>query len=201
LFDFPVTCRVDNDCFLGHICLNNMCIFGCKSNEDCGSVESCRDNVCTNPCLAMPCGPNAVCTVANQRAMCSCRVGFVPNPTAKVACVRTPAEPCNENRECPAGYSCRDDSCQPVCTSDATCHGNEKCDVSASVCKPLCRKDDDCRSGEICDGLVCNVGCRSDNDCPSDKSCIDGKCRGKGRNARRPNGTRHCCVRVCDDDD
>jgi len=174
-----VTCRVDNDCFLGHICLNNMCLFGCKSNEDCASVESCRDNVCTNPCVAMPCGPNAICTVANQRAMCSCRVGFVPNPTAKIACIRTPAEPCNENQECPAGYSCNDNSCQPVCSSDASCHGNEKCDMSVSICKPLCRKDDDCRSGEICNGLVCNVGCRSDTDCPHDRSCINNKCRGK----------------------
>ena len=25
-----LTCRVDNDCFLGHVCLNKMCLVGCR---------------------------------------------------------------------------------------------------------------------------------------------------------------------------
>lgn len=83
-YSVAVTCRVDHDCFLGHICLHNMCIFGCHSDEDCSASETCRDNRCTNPCHSSPCGPNAVCAVTNHRATCSCRLGLVPNPTAQV---------------------------------------------------------------------------------------------------------------------
>lgn len=79
-----MTCRVDHDCFLGHICLHNMCIFGCHSDEDCSASETCRDNRCSNPCQNSPCGPNAVCNVNSHRATCSCRPGLVPNPTAQV---------------------------------------------------------------------------------------------------------------------
>lgn len=81
---FSVTCRVDHDCFLGHICLHNMCIFGCHSDEDCSASETCRDNRCTNPCAFNPCGPNSVCAITNHRATCSCRQGLVPNPSAQV---------------------------------------------------------------------------------------------------------------------
>ncbi|PNF25788.1 hypothetical protein B7P43_G12126 [Cryptotermes secundus] len=174
-----LTCRVDNDCFLGHICLHNMCIYGCHSEDDCSASESCRDNRCVNPCSDSPCGPNAVCTVSNQRASCSCRSGFVPNPIAKVACVRVPGQPCTENRECPTGSTCLDDACRPVCSSDIGCLGNERCDLTSGVCKPLCRRDDDCRSGEVCEGLVCVTGCRSDSGCPVDRACISSKCIGE----------------------
>lgn len=171
-----LTCRVDNDCFLGHICLNNMCIYGCKTDEDCSATESCRNNRCVDPCLESPCGPNAACHVSNQRASCSCRDGLVPNPTAKIACVRAPAPPCTENRSCPSGTSCVDEACRFVCSSDSGCLSNERCDITTGVCKPLCRRDDDCRSGEICDGLSCSTGCRTNSGCPKDKSCLDGRC-------------------------
>ncbi|CAG2055426.1 unnamed protein product, partial [Timema podura] len=171
-----LTCRVDNDCFLGHICLHNMCVFGCHSDEDCGASESCRDNRCSNPCSPNPCGPNAACTVSNQRASCSCTKGFVPNPSAKVACVRTPAAPCSENRDCPSSTTCLVGSCLPVCSSNTGCLSNERCDPGSGVCRPLCRRDQDCRSGEVCEGLVCAVGCRSDSGCPADRACINSKC-------------------------
>ncbi|KAK3931322.1 Fibrillin-1, partial [Frankliniella fusca] len=171
-----LTCRVDNDCFLGHICLHNMCMFGCHDDSDCSASESCRDNRCVNPCQASTCGPNAACSVYNQRASCSCQAGFVPNPTAKVACVRTPALPCSENRDCPVGATCLESACRPVCSSDGGCLGNERCDAAAGVCKPLCRRDDDCRSGEVCEGLMCVAGCRSDSGCPGDRACVGSKC-------------------------
>ncbi|KAJ8890120.1 hypothetical protein PR048_009627 [Dryococelus australis] len=173
---FAVTCRVDNDCFLGHICLHNMCVFGCHADEDCSASETCRDNRCANPCAPNPCGPNAVCTVSNQRASCSCSPGLVPNPTAKVACVRAPAPACSENRDCPSGNKCLAGTCLPVCSSEAGCLGNERCDVGAGVCRPLCHRDQDCRSGEMCEGLVCRIGCRSDTGCPVGKACVNSQC-------------------------
>ncbi|GLH00240.1 Putative dumpy, partial [Gryllus bimaculatus] len=143
-----VTCRVHNDCFLGHICLNNMCIFGCTTNDDCTASEACVEHRCADPCAASPCGPNALCAVSNQRASCSCRDGFVPSPTAQVACVRAPAQPCSENRECGAGQACHEGACRPLCAGAAGCLASERCVADAGVCKPVCRRDDDCRRGE-----------------------------------------------------
>ncbi|CAH1986493.1 unnamed protein product [Acanthoscelides obtectus] len=171
-----LTCRVDNDCFLGHICLHHMCFFGCHSDDDCASTESCINNKCASPCSANPCGPNAICTVSNHRATCSCGEGFVPNPSAKVACVRAPAQPCKENRECQKGNICTEGFCRTICSSDKNCLSNERCETSTGVCKPICRKDDDCRNDEICEGLACTIGCRSDSNCPSDAACVNNKC-------------------------
>lgn len=156
-----------------------MCLFGCHSDEDCSASEACRDNKCANPCLAVPCGPNAVCSVSNQRASCSCRSGFVPNPTAQIACVRAPALPCSENRDCKVGDTCVDRECHQVCGSDAGCLVNERCDPIIGVCKPLCQSDNDCRNGEVCENLMCISGCRSDTSCPVDKACVNSKCIGE----------------------
>lgn len=169
-----LTCRVDNDCFLGHICLHNKCVFGCHSDEDCSGSESCFNNKCKNPCEENPCGPNALCTVSNQRASCSCAQGMVPSPTARIGCIRSPALPCSENRDCDESSACFNDYCRPVCASDAGCLNNERCDHGA--CKPMCRKDDDCRNGETCQGQTCSPGCRSNSGCPDNLSCINQQC-------------------------
>lgn len=171
-----LTCRFDNDCFLGHICRNNICLYGCHNDNDCTNTESCRNNKCINPCHDSPCGPNALCLVSNHRATCSCLKGFVPNPSAKVACIRRPAEPCEHNKNCPISYACVEKYCRPLCSSDSGCVTNERCDKTTGICKPICRKDDDCRYNEICDGLTCIPGCRANAHCPIDKSCVDNKC-------------------------
>lgn len=171
-----LTCRVDNDCFIGHICLNNMCFYGCHDDNDCTSSESCRNNKCINPCEEHPCAPNALCAVYNHRATCSCGKGFIPNPSAKIACVRTPVEYCRQNKDCPVGTACVDKLCRPLCSIDTGCVTNERCDKIAGICRPICRKDSDCRYNEICDGIACITGCRTDSNCPKDTSCIDNKC-------------------------
>nr|CAH7750346.1 unnamed protein product [Callosobruchus chinensis] len=153
-----------------------MCFFGCHNDDDCASTESCIDNKCANPCGTNPCGPNAICTVSNHRATCSCGEGFVANPSAKVACVRAPAQPCKENRECQRGNICTEGFCRTICSSDKNCLSNERCEISVGVCKPICRKDDDCRNDEVCEGLICTIGCRSDSKCPSDAACVNNKC-------------------------
>lgn len=171
-----LTCRVDNDCFIGHICINNLCYYGCHNDNDCTSSESCRNNKCINPCDESPCGPNALCLTYDHRPSCSCIKGFVPNPSAQVACVRTPAEPCTQNKDCPNGSACLDKFCKPICSSDAGCVANERCDKVAGICKSICRKDNDCRYDEICDGIACITGCKSDSNCPVENSCVDNKC-------------------------
>lgn len=173
-----LTCRLDNDCFLGHICLHNMCSFGCRADEDCNANEACLGNKCVNPCEATPCGPNAKCTVFNQRATCSCPTGFIPNPTAKIACLRLPGPVCQTNRDCATGAACIAGVCTPVCSTGANCLSNERCD-SAGICKSLCRRDEDCRSGEICEGLMCVSGCRADIECQNGYACINNQCIGE----------------------
>jgi hypothetical protein len=173
-FSISVTCRVDNDCFLGHICLNNKCSFGCHADEDCSASETCRNNKCINPCSENPCGPNAVCTVANQRASCSCVNNMLPSPTAKIGCVRAPATECTANRECGDGLACVNEMCRPVCANDDGCLNSERC--INSICTPQCRRDNDCQNGEVCQGLTCVAGCRSDQGCPNQLSCINQQC-------------------------
>lgn len=165
---------MDNDCFLGHVCLHNKCVFGCHSDDDCSASESCRNDKCVNPCAENPCGPNAACSVANHRATCNCLEGMVPNPTPQVGCVRSPPQECNENRDCPYGLACFESVCRPLCAEDAGCLSNERCQNGA--CKPLCRRDDDCRNNEVCLGLSCVPGCRSDQGCPTHLSCFDQQC-------------------------
>lgn len=170
-----LTCRLDNDCFLGHICLNNMCFHGCRADEDCNGNEACSGNKCTNPCEDNPCGPNAKCSVVNQRASCTCPDGFLPNPSAIIACLRAPGPICSANRDCSSGLACVASTCIPVCSSNANCLSNERCD-SSGTCKALCRQDEECRSGEICDGVVCVVGCRANQECSEGFACINNQC-------------------------
>jgi len=168
-----VTCRVDNDCFLSHICLNNMCVIGCRSNSDCSGSESCIGQRCTDSCSEGSCGPNSICRVVNHQPTCRCPSGMIPNPTPLVGCVREPTV-CTANRDCGDGLSCDGGTCRPICSTNKNCFSNEICDKG--LCKPICRQDGDCRSGEICEGLTCMVGCRSDTSCPNEHSCAGNKC-------------------------
>ena len=171
-YNFLVTCRVDNDCFLGHVCLNKMCIVGCRQNSDCPESNACINNRCTDPCAAA-CGPNAKCQVVNHRAQCSCPQGYIPNPTSMVACVKQP-QICSSNAQCPDRQVCDGKFCKDVCFNDKNCGKNEVCDNG--LCKAMCRVDDDCNSQEICRGVTCVLGCRSSSTCPQDQACINNQC-------------------------
>lgn len=99
---------------------------------------------------------------------------MVPSPTAKIGCIRSPALPCGENRDCAESQACFGGQCRPICADDLGCLSNERCDNGA--CKPICRLDDDCRAGELCQGLICSPGCRSDSACADDYACINQQC-------------------------
>ena len=114
--------------------------------------------------------------VVGQRALCSCKDDFLPNPTAVQGCVREPAS-CVANKQCPSGFACNHKFCKPICNSDANCPSNELC--IKNVCQEICRKDGDCNSDEICQGVHCVKGCRGDGDCSVRESCQDNKCIGE----------------------
>ena len=187
---FAVTCRVDNDCFLGHVCLNKMCIVGCRANSDCPESNICINYRCTDPCRGDTCGPNAKCQVVEHRAQCSCPVGFIPNPTPVVGCVKQP-QTCSSNAQCPERQVCDGKFCKNVCFNDKTCLVNEVCDNG--ICKPLCRRDDDCNSQEICKGVTCVLGCRSSSSYPNDLACINNQCTDPCSSSTTSCGTNALC--------
>ena len=167
---------MDNDCFLGHVCLDKMCLVGCRENTDCPSALSCVNNRCQDPCAGVSCGPNAVCQALDQRATCACRAGFSPNPTAVIGCTREPIR-CAGNKQCPENFQCNSGFCKAVCNTDANCQSGELC--VSNLCQEICRTDSDCSSGEFCRGVTCVKGCRSHVDCPQEQSCEENKCIGK----------------------
>ena len=75
---------MDNDCFLGHVCLDKMCLVGCREQTDCPSTQACIKNQCLDPCSVSACGPNALCQSLDRAAYCACEKGFFPNPTPAV---------------------------------------------------------------------------------------------------------------------
>ena len=151
-----------------------MCMVGCKEGSDCPSSTTCIDNRCTNPCSVASCGPNARCTVVDQRAQCSCLEGFQPNSNAAVGCIRE-AIVCLTNSQCPPGMQCDSSFCKPICNNDDNCLPNELC--LGSICKDICRTDNDCGPQEICQGVTCTKGCRVNNECPSSSACINNLCQ------------------------
>ena len=153
-----------------------MCIVGCRENSDCPSSFSCTANTCSNPCKGITCGPNSRCQAFNQTASCVCEVGFHPNPTAAIGCIREPAR-CASNNQCRDKFQCDSSFCKPICSTDSNCLPNELC--INNLCSEICRSDNDCNSNEICQGVRCVKGCRTHVDCPSSQSCHSSKCIGK----------------------
>ena len=50
---------------------------GCRSDSDCPSSRACRNRACVNPCReGSPCATQAICSVKDHRAQCSCSIGF-----------------------------------------------------------------------------------------------------------------------------
>ena len=81
-------CRVDDDCNSDEICQGVTCVLGCRSSSTCPASQACINNECTDPCSSSisSCGTNAVCTVQNHQALCSCPAGLTGDST--IACTR-----------------------------------------------------------------------------------------------------------------
>lgn len=167
---------MDNDCFLGHACLERMCKVGCSTNKDCPMSQNCIQNKCQDPCSTDQCGPNSQCQVLNQETYCICKPGFIPNPSPEIACTKVPSF-CIGNKQCPENFLCVESFCKAVCQFDHDCDVNELC--HGKVCKEVCTHDSQCQRTEICQGMACISGCRSNLDCPDTQGCHNGKCIGK----------------------
>ena len=67
--------RLDDDCNSEEICQGVTCKLGCRSSATCSENQACINNKCTDPCASKPCGANALCSVGNHQALCSCPAG------------------------------------------------------------------------------------------------------------------------------
>jgi hypothetical protein len=112
------------------------------------------------------CAPGTHCTlraVREGRASVGCTPNLEP--------VRAPADACNAETECPAGYSCWRELCEKYCAADSDCDGGQ--------CMAL--RD----PAEVSGVRVCSVACDFDT---------DGGCRSGARCVRAPSGEAYCLV-------
>ncbi len=102
--------------------------------------------------------------------------------------------PCADDKQCPAGYTCQNESCSPNCGSEACiapnvcCFSNNKsfcCSSQKTCCYETC-----CPTGTECLGTdesntpICATKCangnypRNLNYCNPGEFCINGECAG-----------------------
>jgi hypothetical protein len=112
------------------------------------------------------CGPGTHCALRAVREG-RASVGCTPN----VEPVREPAEACNAESECPAGYSCWRGLCEKYCAADGDCE-NGQC---LALREPT----------EVSGVRVCSVTC----DFEGDIGCLSGT-----RCARTPGDDAYCLV-------
>lgn len=71
-------------------------------------------------CSPSPCGPNSICKIVNDHAVCSCQPSFIGSPpSCRPECV--------VSAECPLTQACLNGKCKDPCPG--TCGQNTKCQV------------------------------------------------------------------------
>ena len=86
----PRTTACSEPCLRGHICSDGQCIKpdSCRDNQDCRQTMACEHVnqavgfQCVNVCELNQCGPEAKCTPANHKPICSCNssAGYFGDP-------------------------------------------------------------------------------------------------------------------------
>ncbi|KAJ9598210.1 hypothetical protein L9F63_011093, partial [Diploptera punctata] len=140
-------CVLSSDCAKDRACINNKCSDPCPGtcglNAQCrvinhvpscsclpgftgDSLRSCTlipaapvQPICpVNPCLPSPCGPNSICRIVNNHAVCSCQPGCLGSPpTCRPECMVS--SDCSQNRAC-INQKCQD-PCPGTCGFNALC--------------------------------------------------------------------------------
>lgn len=148
-----------------------------------------------SPCDPSPCGPNAVCGIAdNNKAICGCIAGYsvgeppscrkIEDSCMSKGCGRN--EICvNHGCQCKPGYhwphpslsDCRQCSHKSECGSNQTCDAKNEC---VDVCGPgVCGPNDECYvfNHEVrCRPKGSQPNCSSNTDCATHEACDGYKC-------------------------
>ncbi|VEN50381.1 unnamed protein product, partial [Callosobruchus maculatus] len=126
----------------------------CTISPECPPTKACLNQRCRDPCPGS-CGQNALCTVINHGAVCSCSPGHTGDPFR--GCIPTPARlPIEEVRN----------PCVPSpCGTNAIC--KERNGAGSCTCLPE-------YIGNPYEG--CKPECVRNSDCPANKACMNNKC-------------------------
>lgn len=123
-----------------------------------------------DPCFPSPCGDEAECNVRDNRAVCSCPVGYEGDPLSR--CIK--AE-CIRSEDCRSNQACQQQRCINPCNIPSMCGEGAECTVRnhQPVCScgrgytgdPFikCRRFD---PRELCEPSPCgrNTNCRVENE-------------------------------------
>ena len=142
-----------------------------------------QHNYYADPCSSSTtsCGTNAICSVENHQAVCSCPAGLTGDPAR--GC-RHPVQVCSSSVQCRKGYKCVGGVCAASCSSsNENCLLNEVC--VKGTCRPLCNSNADCSEGYICKERFCVAGCSADSQCKENQACINSQCQGENHNVLR----------------
>jgi hypothetical protein len=136
----------------------------CNQDDDCPGQLACENNVCVNPCSALPCGVNAICIPERHAAWCRCKSGYTEDKASGKCVSQCDGTICGNNARCivsPEGPSCvciegmmgnpfPGGSCSSVlCSSRNPCSGRSQiCDTGRCV--------------DTCSGKSCGLNARCD---------------------------------------
>ncbi len=142
-------CVINSECPQNRACVNHKCIDPCPGTcgigADCQvfnhnpicscprgfegdpfthcSVSEARDTTPPepqNPCAPSPCGPNSICQIKQNRAVCSCVENYIGKPPyCRPECIL--------HSECPQDKACIKEKCLDPCLN--ACGPNAKCNV------------------------------------------------------------------------
>lgn len=150
---------------------------GRPGNNGCPGGYYCNEAALCAPCdTALFCGPTC--------SPCGGTTPFCINENGRNQCVE-----CVEDRGCPPGYQCNQDTntCYE-CNKDEDCERGEYCDLSDGTCQ-VCASNDQCAgnscnccpNGEMGPAMRCTtveadgppvcIECLNDDECPGKKVC------------------------------
>lgn len=178
-------CDLDDQCALGNVCHNGLCMATCATNEECGEDAQCVDvltadgvepdiRVCSKPCDPLDsesCG---------QGAMCAATSGAYPTCVRKRGEDGRNEDPCEGDADCEHGFGCTEDAvCRAWCTLEipegaeagsqpSECPAHSTCDPAANAfglgqCSKPCPVPT--VEGSECSILPVSCGCSADQTC------------------------------------
>lgn len=188
--DCPVDCESDLSCTLGYHCFEGSCRADRVRGATCSEGRECASGHCVDGvCCDRECdGACEACTIAaggHSNGTCSFAVGSGSPSCSPFACNGAGAQ------------------CPVVCSADADCASDHRCESGACVPRlpngSVCDAGRVCLSGACVDGRCCNEAC--DGGCQACSvaagSSADGVCAivaGSGADS----GSGSCAPYVCD---
>jgi hypothetical protein len=147
-------CTDDPDCGgVGHICVREACITGCRDDNGCSGGKKCLNRKCADP-TTLPeetgeCKADAECPLGEICLSSMCITG------------------CHTTVDCKIGDVCGTDG---LCELDKTGSSSGTSGTSGTTAT-TCTDDVDCALDKICTANKCVTGCRTDADCSGTKTC------------------------------